>query len=385
LIISGNGKEAHLNNVRMWPFTKDLLLMCKRECAFNNFVQRITNFKTPKTCVLEAGKVKTFDRVVYEYELNDCEHIVFQDCSKDQRVSVSTRKTDTKQFVTAVVDGHKYQVEINKAGRYARAGKATVRVNGQEKKRVGLQDVQEEERLLEQQQSQDIQQRQNEHKEKLEFREGKNNYYNDKLTYITESKDGVMMIVSQKYGVAVLCDGNRLQIKSSESLFRNKACGLCGDLNDEESTDLDSVKMCTMTKPRLAALSYMLEDGKCQGMSREEKSELTREQQTCVKRVETPSKVMEVYSREQQQIPDRLQLRHLIQEAGGKTCFSKRQVRSCSTAYPKEVRAQQIGFSCLARGKAGEILGRVKAGELIEELKNLPTNFSETVYEPARC
>lgn len=382
LIISGNGQETHLKDVRMGSYTKDLVSMCKRECAFNHFVQRITNFKTPASCVLEAGNVKTFDRVNYDYELNNCEHVVFQDCSEERRVSVSTKKTSAKQYVTMVVDGHKYQVEINTPGKYTRSGKATIKVNGQEKKWVSFEDAQEEERQLEHQ-SKEIQ-RQNYQREKLEFREGKNNYYNDKLTYITESKDGVMMIVSQKYGVTVLCDGKRMEINSSEDLFRNKACGLCGDLNDEKSADLDSSKKCTMSKPRLAALSYMVEDGKCQGISREEKSELEREQQTCVKRVEMPSKVMEIFNREQQSRPA-LQMRHIIQEAGAKICFSRNQLRSCSKEFPKEVRAQQIGFSCLARSKAQEVLERVKAGELIEELRNLPTNFSETVYEPTRC
>merc|ERR1712227_539838 len=51
-------------------------------------MQKLTSQQAPSTCSLEKGLVKTFDNVKYEYSLNDCEHIIFKDCSQSSRVEV---------------------------------------------------------------------------------------------------------------------------------------------------------------------------------------------------------------------------------------------------------------------------------------------------------
>merc|ERR1712105_473856 len=203
--------------------------------------------------VIESGKVETFDGMNYTYPLNDCEHVVFAELTTKPRIMVLTKRTPQKQHVTLVVDGRKYEVEINKESRYSRSGKAILKIEEQEK----VLDT-----VLE--------------------------HLN---TLVTKYKDGVYTIYSRKYGVEVIADGERLEVKSYPILFRDRVTGLCG----ERIADLKSPKECIIPVPKLAAMTFMLEDGKCRGVPQQEKPELRKFEQRCIKKEEIPTRVSEVF------------------------------------------------------------------------------------------
>merc|ERR1712029_740344 len=139
-----------------------------------------------------------------------------------------------------------------------------------------------------------------------------------------------------KYLELAVSDGKRIEVKTHQLFLRDRATGLCGDLNGEWSADLRSAKKCVVPKHKLAAVSFMIEYGKCQGIPQQEKSELQRYEQRCVRKTELPTKVTQIFSRylNSQWQPEQ---RHLIEERYGKTCFSKELVRVCSRSYPKQV------------------------------------------------
>merc|ERR1712126_186746 len=206
----------------------------------------------------------TFDNVEYqlnEGQLNNCEHVIFKDCSEDSKVQVSIQQQSSSKKVKVMIDNHEYEVEIPSGG-----SRTTVKVNGQEKKNVSKQDHQlRDEREREEQRQQQRQyrsmsaQQQRDHDQEKrqvkkqqqmsEFVEQKHNYYSDKNTYVTSYQDGVYAVVSNLYGIAVYCEEDRIQVQSYQHMLRNRACGLCGDLNDEKTADVKSagVASCHLT------------------------------------------------------------------------------------------------------------------------------------------
>merc|ERR1719192_3026318 len=113
--------------------------------------------------------------------------------------------------------------------------------------------------------------------EKTEFTEQKENYYSDKSTYVTSYEDGVYAVVNKAYGISVYCDGKSLEVQSYQHLLKNKACGLCGDLNDEKVGDVKSPGSCIMSSPALAAQTYMVPDQTCQAPSQEDQERIRQE------------------------------------------------------------------------------------------------------------
>ena len=139
-----------------------------------------------------------------------------------------------------------------------------------------------------------------------------------------------------------------------------------------------------MSEPKLSALSFMLEDGKCRGVPEQDKTELRRQEQRCVRQEEVPTKVSEIFrnSLESTRQPE---LRHLVEKHNGQICISKELVRVCNTNYPSEVRAKQARFTCLQGPLKDVLKRRADAGDQIEELERLPTQYTQTVYEPKQC
>merc|ERR1712036_62943 len=58
------------------------------------------------------GKVKTFDNLEYDYQLNDCEHVVFKDCSESSRVEVSVQQKSSRKTVKVTIDNHQYELKV---------------------------------------------------------------------------------------------------------------------------------------------------------------------------------------------------------------------------------------------------------------------------------
>merc|ERR1711976_41894 len=74
----------------------------------------------------------------------------------------------------------------------------------------------------------------------------------DQDTIVSSYVDGVYSLFSRKYQIEVIADGQRLEVKSPQHIFRNRVTGMCGDLNGEWSADMKSAKQCIVTKPKLS-------------------------------------------------------------------------------------------------------------------------------------
>jgi len=396
--ISGNGEEIQLRGVRLGKTLSRLLPLCTRETLVHKVVQRLTGYNTPSTCTVEAGKVSTFDKLEYSYPLNNCEHVVFAEQANNPRVVVTTKKDQVKQHVKMIVDGHKFEVEIKKQSRYARGSEAVIKINGQEKKVVSLeqqiqqqnQQRQGQQQLLQQQGQQQLLQQQAQQQllqqqgQQQEFQLLQQNVYEDQDTFVSSYVDGAYSILSRKYQIEVIADGQRLEVRSPQHIFRNRVTGMCGDLNGEWSADMKTAKQCIVTKPKLSAFSFMLEDGKCQGIPQQEKSKLQRQEQRCIRQEMIPTKVSQIF-RQYQESRVQPEQRQLIEEHNGKLCFSKQLVRLCSHSYPKQVKSKQVAFACVSGPKAEIFKKRVHGGDFVEELERIPTEYTKTIHEPRQC
>merc|ERR1712168_1399191 len=361
--VSGNGEEVKVEN---------LLPICTKTNLATRVLQKLTGSSSPSSCVIDAGKVKTFDKYEYDYTINDCEHIIFTEASPRPRVTVSAKETPQKQTVIMLVDGHKYEIEIKKESRHSRDNKAIIRVNGEVKQWRSIQQQLQQQQPLQQQQ------------EKLTFDQHSHNVYDDSDSSVTSYADGVYSITSRKYGVTVYADGTRMEVKSLQNILRNRVTGLCGNMNGERTADLMSAQRCIMTKPKLSALSFVLENGQCKGLTTEEKTELRGEEERCTKKVSVPTKVSKVFQVETETRP-RPELSHLIEEVKGEICFSKEMIRNCVRSLPKEIKSRQVEFTCRSGAQAEILKRRVESGSLVEELKGYPTSYSQIVYQPEQC
>jgi len=353
--VAANRQKTILSNVRIAPAFEGLLPFCVMKSLPMHLVKKVTQHGAPSTCVVEGNKVETFDRIVYDYALNDCEHVIFKDCTEAPKILVTVKKTPALHIVKAVIDDKKYELELVKASRGSRSQAGKVKVNDEIK--------------------------QGELKGKLMI-------FEDRDNLITKYEDGVFEIYSAMYGMTIRADSMSTQVVTFQQKLRNLACGLCGDLNDEKVADVPSAKQCVMSSPKLAAYSYMVEDRKCAGIPTADKARFTKETSQCVRKEVIPAKAVDILT-DMRLASKRRQasLQHVVQRQGQKICISKRQIKVCGIdAKPSEIVPREMPFFCVPGDREGETLERMALrAERIQRAEKLPTAFTSTVYEARKC
>ena len=421
VIVTGNGEEVSVKNVRLGSYVRGILPICTKDNFAIQILQKLTKHNAPASCVLESGKINTFDGVEYEYEVGEDEHLVFGDCTSKKRVMVTTKKTSSEQKILMIVDNHKYEMEIKKASRFSRDSQAIIRVNGEEKRLQSSEEVYQEnmqndqilqkerqrvqndyqqlkqkynaqpqmlaqqiyQQQMYQQQMQDRQRKELQKQQNQKIGEGELNTYDDENTYVTRYEDGVYAIVSRKYGVSVYADGDRIEVLTFKHLLKNKACGLCGDLNGEETADMKSPRQCVMSKPMLGAYTYSIEGAK--GVPSMYQNQVRKDQEECVRKEDVPTKVSHIF-RQMVEERGKPELRHLTEKRPGKICISMERVKTCAGSSPNEVENRLVRFTCLLERDAQVWVKRAEGGDQIyAELQGLPIHFTQVVYEPSQC
>merc|ERR1712112_100970 len=355
--VSAEGKKTVINNLRLMPAMKYLLPIQIKDSLSTRVVNMLTKSKLPARCSIEGNKVRTFDRLVYDYVLNDCEHVIFRDCTESPRVMVTAKKTASHHIVKAVIDGNKYELEIVRASRGARTNLGQVKVNDQI--------VQAAPRV-----------------------QGQPIKFADAYNKISLYEDGVFEIFSLMHGVTVRADSQSAEVKAFQGRLRNLACGLCGDLNDEKAADVVSAQQCVMSSPRLAAYSYMVADGQCAGIPAQYKAVYQEEVRNCVRKAVVASMVSKVFMERQVSVKqDQAPLKRLDMEVGQKICISVKQVPMCpSISQSAEIVPMQMPFFCLPKTQEGRSLQQLaQTGEKITEATRFPIAFTSTVHAPRRC
>merc|ERR1712227_445684 len=353
--VEGDCDQVEMKNIRIPQSLKGLLPVNVQNTDAINILQKLTNGQAPSTCSIENGRqVKTFDNVEYqlnEQQLNNCEHVIFKDCSADSKVQVSVQECKLRE--------EREHDEEKETYKQYRSMSSQQQKEHEEKKR----------QVKKQQQM-------------SEFVEQKHNYYSDKNTYVTSYQDGVYAVVSNLYGIAVYCEEGRIQVQSYQHMLRNRACGLCGDLNDEKTWDVKSAGGCIMSSNKLASYSYMIQGSSCQGIPSQDQQKYNEETQQCLKKETVQTPVTKIYEEKQT-----ISQKHLSEEKDNKICISKERVNVCqSNSSPQEITQKKVQYFCISKDTKGAKLQRMaEQGDLIQGCQQYPTSFERTVSEPKKC
>jgi len=354
--LNGNGSEIVMKNIRIPSQVRGYLPYKDYLSGSEKLLYKMTSGNAPSSCSIEKDYVKTFDNVEYEYGLNTCEHVVFKDCTESSRVEVTAQKMSSSKKIKVTIDNHVYEVEIPN-----QETAASIKVNGKPKSYVTRS---EEEK-----------------KRNSEFIALEKNYYEDVNTYVTSYEDGVYAIVSKLYGLSVYADKDSIEVKTFQHLFRNKACGLCGDLNDEKTADMKSAGECIMSSPKLSAYSYMIQQ-QCEGIPSEHKQQYLEETQKCLRKTTVPTEVSKIFNQKQS-----FYGKHLSEERNNQICFSKEKVNICnSSSLPKEVINKKVHYFCVSKDSQGLKYQRMaEQGDDIKEAFSFGTSYERFVSEPRKC
>merc|ERR1711915_815024 len=354
--VKGIGSEIVMENIRIPAQVRGYFPYNHNLSGSEKLVKKMTSGNSPSTCSLENGHVKTFDNVEYEYGLNHCEHIVFKDCTESSRVEVTVQKTSHSKKIKVTIDNHVYEVDIPNQGT-----QASIKINGETKSYVTKS--------------------QQEGGSNSEFVALENNYYQDSNTFVTSYEDGVYAIVSKLYGISVYADKESIQVNTYQHLFRNKACGLCGDLNDEKTADIKSAGECIMSSPKLSAYSYMI-DEQCEGIPSEHKQQYLEETNKCLRKTTIPTEVSKVYNYKQSFFG-----KHLSEERNNKIRISKEKINVCnSSSTPREVINKKVQYFFVSKDSQGLKYQRMAdQGDDIDEALSFGTSYERFVSEPRKC
>merc|ERR1711874_722003 len=211
-------------------------------------------------------------------------------------------------------------------------------------------------------------------------------------------EDNVYSVHAIQEHLMVLFDGKHAQIFGSP-LLRARSVGLCGDLSAETTADLKTPDSCIMSRPRLAAYSYMIQES-CQGIPSQDLPRYQEEKTECVKQefIPTPLGHLSKILTAPITVKPLIQ-KHLVERIpkSGKVCISKQMVKICSKSSkleseePKPIKVQPKMLEYICEEASLPIVQgleqRAKSGEVLnsELLVNKPVTFSKIAYEPVLC
>ena len=91
MTIEYNGRRYELINIRVKPaLLKGVLPISLRTPFMFVGLNRIAQI--PATCHVAPTHITTFDRKTYNYQMNNCFHLLFRDCTEQIPVAVMARK-----------------------------------------------------------------------------------------------------------------------------------------------------------------------------------------------------------------------------------------------------------------------------------------------------
>merc|ERR1711988_1125511 len=202
----------------------------------------------PAACHVAPTHIRTFDRKTYNYQMNNCFHLLFKDSTETLPIAVMARNLQGVSKEVKVLAG---VAEVLMTPVSATNMKIQMNLNGQQqiiKVQPGMVKVIRDVNGLE-------------------------------ILHIKRFEDNVYSVHAIQEHLMVLFDGKHAQIFGSP-LLRARSVGL--------SADLKTPQRCIMSQPRLAAYSYMIQES-CQGIPSQDLAKYQQEKTKCVKQEIIPT------------------------------------------------------------------------------------------------
>jgi hypothetical protein len=210
----------------------------------------------PAACHVAPTHIRTFDGKTYNYQMNNCFHLLFKDTTETLPIAVMARNLQGVSKEVKILAG---VAEVLMTPISATNMKIQMNLNGQHQivtVQPGMLKVIRDVNGLE-------------------------------ILHIKRFEDNVYSVHAVQEHLMVLFDGKHAQIFGSP-LLRGRSCGLCGDLNVETTADLKTPERCIMSQPRFAAYSYMIQES-CQGIPSQDLARYQQEKTKCVKQEIIPT------------------------------------------------------------------------------------------------
>merc|ERR1712212_841625 len=203
--VEHSGDAYELRQVRIPYAIQGFFPISARVNALDWLQQKATLNMAPATCRVEPRHITTFDNVTYSYDIPECEHVLMMDGTLTYPVAVLAQKQSGQEMIVTVIAG-KDQIQIGSKSRGIE-----LLVNNQH---VTIRPGQ-----------------------KIEQYSQESGYPTGKRLVATVRRytsEEVYHVSVQQFGLKVVTDGKSVELISPQ-LFRNRAVGLCGNL------DLESV------------------------------------------------------------------------------------------------------------------------------------------------
>jgi hypothetical protein len=229
-----------------------------------NLLQKLSRNQIPASCKVESSYISTFDNKTYGYQLNDCWHLLFKDCAQKMPVAVMAKRVQQEEMQVKVLSG---LTEVIMTPQGSNSLRVILNINGRQ--------------------------------EEAKIQPGETKSYTENQKVVVEVRryeDDVYLVKFAQESLWVLFNGKSIEI-SPPQLLKFRSCGLCGDLNGENTADIKTPQQCLMSRPRYAAYSYMIKENSCQGIPSQDKSRYEQEVQECTKETIIPSPMENLVSK----------------------------------------------------------------------------------------
>ena len=194
--------------------------------ADSNFIRDSANITTGSVseskCYVGPEAVYTFDGAHYNYTVGDCPHVLLTDCHKQSEIAVTAHEGRDGHKIVTVIYG-KDTVEMDPSG--------SVTVNGA---KTAYKTLDKESRI--------------------EIHEPGTKTI--KAVIFPLAGEGVMMQI-RSWNFWVKVQGSQVELSAPMHL-RGRACGLCGDFNQETEGEWKTPERCAVSSGDLMAASFMV-------------------------------------------------------------------------------------------------------------------------------
>jgi hypothetical protein len=366
LIAEIGGRKYQIYNIRMPRVLKAAFPISLRNPLHYTVVQKITRNQIPASCRIEPTYVSTFDNKTYDYQMGNCYHLLFKDCSEQLPVAVLAKNLQNTLKEVKVLAGESILVMTPRARNDIAL---SLTIDGAQQQVPILQDLTTEIKCPK---------------------------TGNVIIEIKKYKDNVYYVRFVQERLLILFDGENIEVSPSQFL-KARACGLCGDLDHENTADLKTPQTCLTSKPKFAAYSYMLLES-CSGIPSQDKTQYDAEIGQCARPEIIPTnleKLTAIVARKSL-VTKPLIAQHVVKKESGKTCISVQRVKVCSKINnmemnePKPVKVVKklVQYVCLASPSisAQSLEQRALAGEPLDMLSiGKPITYANVEYEPVVC
>merc|ERR1711936_733994 len=346
---------VYFKNVRIPTEMKEIVPLVARKNSVEQTYKALTGTSLLAKCVLGQGYVHSFDKRSYSYQIDECDHMIASDCSKDFNHAILAKEVNGHKHVT-IFEG-KTKIELRPAQAYQNYVEDwSLEVDG---KKVSL----------------------NKNEKKIMK-------INSPLSLETECtvywhSDNVVEVNTPHSRITH--KGKTVSVEEKSLMADGSHCGLCGDYNMDLRADVKSPKGCVFTSNSLAARSYRVKSDQCKPLSKTVSDKIKSEEEKCVKYITKNTEVSTIWKISKTDVYSERKHSFIYKE--DKICISQDPVLYCSNgSVAKDIRKKSIKYVCLPEGRVAKLYeARIQRGESPQELKHQPVAFTAEMEQPVSC